>query len=346
VHPSVVDVSVERDADGALLVRWELAGPPAAVEVAVGPTPEAIDHVPARVAPAGLHELRLPTAGPGPHYVSVAPRAAASVAPPAASASVAAGGGGAVVGGERRVPFEGASNFRDLGGYVGAGGRRVRWGRVFRADSLTHMTAADLAAYDRLGVRAVWDLRTDEEREREPDPFPSIPLSVMGRTEGGDGSAPPDVGDLLEESHGEQFLRVIYGRILANAAPVLGELLGGLAGPDATPAVFHCAGGKDRTGMAAALLLELLGVARPVVLDDYELTSRYRRRGRRSPSLDRLLEWMSPEAVAGVLGTPRWVMEEVLEVLDRDHGGIDAYLTGPAGLTAATLDQLRGDLLA
>jgi protein-tyrosine phosphatase len=112
--------------------------------------------------------------------------------------------------------------------------------------------------------------------------------------------------------------------------------------------VFHCHAGKDRTGVVAALLLEALGVDREAVLDDYELTSRYRSRAQQDPTFRRLVEQfaMAPAAAAGVLNTPRWAMEEALDHLDREHGGIDQYLTGPAKMRPSDVEALRTRLLA
>ncbi len=97
----------------------------------------------------------------------------------------------------------------------------------------------------------------------------------------------------------------------------------------------------------AALLLELLGVDREDVLDDYELTSRYRLRHHQDESYDSLVRsGMGPEAAGAVLGTPRWAMAEALTALDEVYGGIDDYLVVRAGLAPATLDQLRRQLIA
>jgi protein-tyrosine phosphatase len=135
--------------------------------------------------------------------------------------------------------------------------------------------------------------------------------------------------------------------MLANAGPVFGRLLAGLADPQRLPAVFHCTGGKDRTGVSAALLLEFLGVPRDDVLDDYELTARYRLREQQTESYESLLAMgMAPEAAAVVLAAPRWAMAETLRALDEDYGGAGAYLTERAGLQPATLAKLREQLVS
>ncbi len=320
--PAVTRAVLERDGSD-LVVHWELAGGDVSVDVAVGPTPEAVDHAHAVTVEAGRRSARLANLAGGHGYVSVAPH----------------GGGSAVVAGERRLPFEGVTNFRDLGGYRVAGGGQVRWGRVFRSDALHRFTREDLARYRALGLRAVYDLRSEAERDRYPNPVPSVALPLISQANPGE----PVPG--AEPAAGERVLREMYAGLLANAGETFGYLLGRLADPDGLPAVFHCTGGKDRTGMSAALLLEMLGVEREQILDDYELTSRYRLREHQTESYENLLaRGLGPEAAAVVLGAPRWAMAEALQVLDDRHGGIEAYLSGPAGLSTPTVQRLR-DLL-
>ena len=355
---TVTDAVLEADGD-ILVVRWSIAGDEAdrrdrsglggarpsgaagftaaapadsgrdvGVDIGVGSSPDAIDHVHALTVGPGLRSARLEGLGTGRHYVSVAPH----------------GGGGAVVVGERRVPFDGATNFRDLGGYPIADGRRTRWGRVFRSDALHRFTTTDRQRYESLGMKAIFDLRGDLERERYPNPFPSVQRAVLSR----DASAatPPDRADRQDAAGGERVLREMYEGMLLHAASVFGSLLSALAGPNGLPAVFHCTGGKDRTGMTAALLLELLGVPRQLVLDDYELTSRYRLRHHQTESYQNLLAMgMGPEAAGAVLGTPRWAMAETLDELDRSYGGAEAYLIGRAGMPATAVGRLRNLLL-
>jgi protein-tyrosine phosphatase len=300
------------------------------VDIGVGPSPDAIDHVRVLTVAPGRRSAHIDDPGPGRgrHYVSVAPH----------------GGGTAAVAAERRLPFRGVTNFRDLGGYPTTDGGRTRWGRVYRSDALHRFTPEDRRSYQALGLNAVYDLRGDQERDLHPNPFPSIQISLLSRP--ADEALPSERPDRRDADAGEQMLREMYGGILANAGPTFGQLLGGLAEPDSLPAVIHCTGGKDRTGMAAALLLDLLGVPREQVLDDYELTSRYRLRQHQTESYENMLAaGLAPEAAAAVLGCPRWTMAGALEELDDSYGGIDAYLTGPAGMTPATLERLRSALV-
>jgi protein-tyrosine phosphatase len=328
VATAVTFVEVDTQPDGQLHVRWQLQGDPVAVDVARGPTPNRLDHEHATTVAAGRTTVQLPGAGGARQFVSVAPH----------------GGGPAVVASDRRVLFEGVTNFRDLGGYRTATGDSVRWGCVFRADSLQGLGPRDIERYEQLGLRTVFDLRSDAEREQHPDPVPSRPFPISGRRAEA-GAAPVSMVDLTADD-GQRILRDLYVGLIEHAAVQIGDLFTGLVADGGLPAVFHCHAGKDRTGVVAAVLLEALGVDRGAILDDYELTARYRLRVQQESSYQALLNsGLSPEAAAGVLTTPRWAMQEALEDLDERHNGIEAYLLGPAAMTRPDLETLRTRLL-
>jgi protein-tyrosine phosphatase len=210
---------------------------------------------------------------------------------------------------------------------------------VFRSDALHRLTAGDLIAYERIGIRTVYDLRSEDERTLRPNPMTSRSIELetfVPRDEFDDGSF------LRTAVDAEQRLRDVYLAILATAGPLFGELFSGLVEPGGLPALFHCAGGKDRTGLAAALLLTWLGVDRETVLDDYELTTRFQTAERHREILDLFVaRGMTVEAATALLGTPRWVMVEALSVVDHEHGGIERYLRGPGAMSTTTLEDLR-----
>jgi protein-tyrosine phosphatase len=320
---------VEALPEGGLVVGWTCTEDgDLVVDVAMGSSPDAAGHTHLVTVGGAERSLRIADPGPGRHYVSLT-----------------TGENRPVVVGERRVRFDGATNFRDIGGYRASGGM-TRWGVVFRSDALHRLTSADLELYGRLGIRAVYDLRGAAERESRPDPFTSAHMPVLGRPVVTD-DAGPVRSELRLAADGERLLRDMYCGILEHSAPVLGDLLGGLAGPAALPALFHCTGGKDRTGILMALLLEMLGVERETVLDDYQLTARFRTRAEQGESYESLLaSGLAPEAAVGVLGAPRWAMAEALDELDARYGGAQAYLVGHAGISPERLQQVRAALVA
>jgi protein-tyrosine phosphatase len=326
----VAQVEVDTRSDRSLLVRWQLEGDPVPVDVALGTTPERIDHRHQLTVAAGQTKVRVPLSSNERWFVSVAPH----------------GTGPAVVCADRRVHFQGATNFRDLGGYRTRSGAAVRWGRIFRADSLHDLSPDDLVLYKTLGLRAVFDLRGESERSDRPSPVLSRPLVMIGRTnqEEIEAKRPPTGATVAD---GERFLYDLYVGMLEHSSAQIGELFCGLAQDEILPAVFHCHAGKDRTGIVAALLLETLGVDRELVLDDYELTARYRKGTQQwASTLQRLIDsGMSAELAAGIVATPRWVMQNTLEKLDREYGRVESYLENRAGMRPTDIELLRHQLL-
>ena len=243
---------------------------------------------------------------------------------------------------ERHIAFHGPVNFRDLGGYTGRDGRTVRWGLVFRADALI-LDDRDIDPFGRLGIRTIYDLRSSAERETNPNRLPeqNAPATRVLPLVSEDPAANPLEG--IDSTDGESFLEQLYLHIFERSATNFGRLLTGLAESDRLPAVFHCAAGKDRTGLVSAALLSILGVELDDILDDYELTSRYRTTEHVHASMDRLSrqQLLSPEVIAGMLRAPRPAMHSAVQQIKDKYGDFDQYLTGPAGAAADVPDRLR-----
>jgi protein-tyrosine phosphatase len=246
---------------------------------------------------------------------------------------------------ERRLPLEGPRNFRDLGGYPTEDGRRVRWGQVFRADSLAELSDSDIAYLERIGLARVIDLRGDGEVQERPNRlagragFAYVQLPI-----GENDLSPAEWARKFESGEfGEidaSWLVRGYRRTLDERAHRVGAVLKQLAA-SASPAVFHCTAGKDRTGVISALLLLLLGVPREVVVGDYSLTALYT--GNRIPAADAWFaeRGIEPERAAHVLSARREAMEETLAHLDAAHGGPERFLRERAELGEAEVAALR-----
>lgn len=152
----------------------------------------------------------------------------------------------------RRVVLQGVANARQLGGIPVRGGK-VRDAWVYRTNSLYRLTAADTAELRRRGVRSVIDFRLDWDRKKHPDRadylaglqhYFWLPMTLNTTPEG-------------------------YRKMPDEYAPQIRELFHVLAQAENYPLLYHCAEGKDRTGIATALLLELLGADREQIVDDY-----------------------------------------------------------------------------
>ena len=185
----------------------------------------------------------------------------------------------------RNVDLHGVYNFRDLGGYTTRDGRSVRWRTLFRADGLGRLTADDLETLRPIALKTVVDLRTAREiDERGRFPFETYPvafhhLSVIDATWDRERIR-------AENLPATEFLHGAYTAMLTEGAQQYAAAFRVLAGPDALPAVFHCAAGKDRTGLMAALVLGALGVEAHDVVADYALTQ---------PTMERFIERVRAE---------------------------------------------------
>lgn len=260
--------------------------------------------------------------------------------------------GDAVTG--RFVPLAGAPNFRDLGGYATADGRRVRWGRVYRAGALSHLTDADLEVVAALGLRLVCDLRSAEEVEESPDRLPARNPPVYVRLP----AAPVDSKEtqrqrlravLLDRRRLHTLLLEFYTvTMIDHNASLYRQVFERLANPDNLPAVIHCTAGKDRAGMVSAVLLLALGVPEETVIADYTQSNRFydhfERITQRSVRPLRALGVSVSDLYPLLIAHPD-TLRAALAYLRERYGSVEAYLRGQAGVDDATLARLRDNLL-
>jgi len=240
----------------------------------------------------------------------------------------------------RRLPFEGAVNFRDLGGYRSADGRRVKWRQLYRSDALVHLTDADLSAASDLHLRNLFDLRSVAERTKRPDrelpsatavhPIGFLPYRneelfkrVIGNT-----ISPVELRTLFSQSYGRFALE-----------PAFARMFDVLLQPDAFPALIHCTSGKDRTGFAVALVLRVLGVPRDVIIEDFMLSNSHR------PDLSFFIGACDPE-IADITGSVEADYLETAFAGTVTHwGSEEAYFRDGLGLTEERRQQFCDRLL-
>lgn len=238
----------------------------------------------------------------------------------------------------RHIPFENLHNFRDLGGYTTVDGRAVRWGRLYRSDSLGKLRDDDWDRFLELGVRTVIDLRYPWEIEKKGR-VPEAPglayanLSVEHR--------PYDQAEIDPDVDPWRYLADRYAEVALDGAAELREALELIADGDG-PQVFHCASGKDRTGLLAALVLRLLGVDEDTVAADFALTERATSRlvaDWQTAHPTRTLRWPSygraPEAVIRLF----------LADLTETYGSVEGYVQDHLGVDDKVIARLRERLL-
>ena len=237
-----------------------------------------------------------------------------------------------------------ADNFRDVAG-TGAGyptvdGARVRRGLVFRSNEL-QLTSTDAAALAGLGVHTIHDLRSAVEVEAHPDA--EVPGATWHHVEVA-GIPLEMIEGLHDTDAAERVMREVYvGFVRSPAARAsYASLLTALATDD-LPQLFHCTAGKDRTGWAAALLLELAGVDRATILTDYLLTNEVSF-STREKYLALIEEYLGAEKVA--VYEPTMLVEEgylqaAYDAVAADYGTVEVYLRDGLGLGDDLLRRLR-----
>jgi protein-tyrosine phosphatase len=236
---------------------------------------------------------------------------------------------------ERRLDFEGAVNFRDLGGYPALDGRRTRWRRLFRADSLADLTPSDLERLTALGLRTLIDFRLPEERLLKPNRLPrgdAIRCIELGFVPEGTLQMLRLVkSGAIESAEVERRVIAQYRRFCVDHHHEYRRMFEVAGSSDSYPLLIHCTSGKDRTGYGAALMLLSVGVSRDIVIDDYGLTNNYQR------AIPQLLGSDTPEAVARILlAAQSKYLEAAFNEIDRVYGSFDAYLDSALGV-----DDLR-----
>lgn len=249
----------------------------------------------------------------------------------------------------RRLGFDGPVNFRDLGGYRASDGRSLKWRTLFRSDALDSMTAADAGRLvDELGVRMVIDLRNEQEIALAGlGMLPELPLrwhnvSILDETQ------PMWRSAMVGGTMVDQYLAMMTG-----SPAKFVEAVTLLAIAD-EPVVFHCAAGKDRTGLIAAFVLSMLGVDDEVIGRDYGLTrevldvlsARFEARAELEPYRTVLSQrpgWR--EASRKAMAAEPETIVAVLDRLRAEFGSPQAWLTHH-GLDAAVPGRLQDRFLA
>jgi protein-tyrosine phosphatase len=230
--------------------------------------------------------------------------------------------------------LEGVLNFRDIGGYKAADGHTIRYNVLYRSAVLSGMTLADNETLAPLKIRYEIDLRTPAQRSQLPTnwgPNPpeviDIPFLV--------GDAPPlQPSDNLDPAKVKANALRSYARYATLNAPTMGKVLHVLAQGD-EPALLHCNGGKDRTGVTVAVLMTLLGASRQDVYREYLLSNAHAARAQPRPAAPAVPKAQRAQTVDVSL------LNAFFHAIDTNYGSFDAYVRNGLKLSNEDVRNLR-----
>ncbi|MCY4563649.1 MAG: tyrosine-protein phosphatase, partial [Gammaproteobacteria bacterium] len=262
----------------------------------------------------------------------------------------------------RLLPLEGGRNFRDLGGYPAADGRTVRWGKLYRSGAMTNLTDADYRHLTGLGLRVVSDFRSNEERDDEPARWEAVQgvdyrAWDYSREDETDGRVSL-TSLLVQPDMTPEKVRAIvirnYSDIVEQHKEKFADLFQRLALGE-VPLVFNCSAGKDRTGVAAALVLVALEVPVDCIVEDYALSERLvdfeaelLNSNPRPDRDDELFEWVANapiEQVRPLLRSEPAYLQAAFRHMNETYGGAMSYIRKELGVDDRSLSGIRGLLL-
>lgn len=223
---------------------------------------------------------------------------------------------------ERHLPMTGGYNFRDLGGFKTQDGRYTKWGKLFRSDDLNHLTEADLEYLSSIPLVSIVDFRSEQEISEAPDQNPaSLKNNYQLQIDPGNVIAFQEIASKSEQEM-EQMMMTLNELLVEDETCVnqYKEFFALVQNEKEVPLMYHCSAGKDRTGMATALILFALGVDKETIIEDYlasnfYLGEKYTPMKAQHPGIAPLLE-VRPQYI-----------EAGLAKIEEKYGSVNAYLT-------------------
>lgn len=257
----------------------------------------------------------------------------------------------------RLLNLKGGRNFRDLGGYQTADGRTVKWGKLYRSGALHNLSGDDYAMLGELDIKTVVDFRGNEERANEQTKWQAGDINHLTWDYQLDfdtaGFQQLFANGEVTEKDMESVMANLYPDLLNQQKSHYIAMFNELKSSDA-PLLFHCTAGKDRTGVAAALILYALGVEKEVIMQDYVLSEKILRpedlMGGESPS-DKpdstmaMLAKLPKPALKALMGTRESYLNAAFDEMVKQSGSIDAFLREELDVSDSDRARLRARLL-
>jgi protein-tyrosine phosphatase len=218
-------------------------------------------------------------------------------------------------------------NFRDLGGIPATNGHSIRRGMLFRSGDLSTLTEEDIKKLETIGLTTIVDFRAPREIDKRPDKqigtvkeFIQIPIHDTAR----------DMAEKYFDSNNAEGLETVlvgdYRRLITDHVPGFRKFFGIVSLTDNLPLVFHCAAGKDRTGLASMMLLFSLGVGFSAIWKDYLDSNLYT-----TPMMQKIIKKLTEKGKNGAILRPLLEVREAylnaaLDQIEKSYGSMDYFL--------------------
>lgn len=270
----------------------------------------------------------------------------------------------------RNLAIEGVINFRDLGGYQTANGRVVRAEKAYRSAHLSAVSQKGIDDLASLGIKTVIDLRFNDEIKR----FPTMKLAFQSADivswqdcelkDSFDQNSKPSVGkgtwreslDSFDPEQVREAMRINYPQKLYSHRAIYKHMLVCLS-EQKSPLLFHCTAGKDRTGVAAALILALLGVPDNVIVQDYLISGEYAQEfvesfyaagavnAQEQQDFHASLAQYPSEVIAPVFEANERYITTLLDYVNEHYGNFTNYAQQQLGFDKQSIQQLKSAML-
>lgn len=253
---------------------------------------------------------------------------------------------------DRVLELDGGINFRDLGGYQSRTGKTVKWRKLFRSGHLANLSDSDIEHLHQLSLTRVHDFRRADEQERAPSQ--PVTADITNDYEIFVGSMSKFwefLGNgVLDAESAHDLVRGSYRDCIDDVAPAYRRLFLSLLDNSDNASLFHCAAGKDRTGIAAALILSALEVDRDTIVQDYLLTLEHYDSERLLGVVEEHLRnanvshwersWLMP-----YVSVHQDNIEFFFDAVEQQYGSVEDYLTAALKLDQWQLNDLQAAYL-
>ncbi|TKG93957.1 tyrosine-protein phosphatase [Puteibacter caeruleilacunae] len=250
---------------------------------------------------------------------------------------------------KRLVHLDGASNFRDIGGYQTEDDRLIKTGVIYRSDKLSKLTNADIQRLKSLNLTQIIDLRSELEIKIHKDRKPEWISEIKHHQVGNEAVDPDDytrkvlTGYYTADSYREMMING-YRQMILEGKSYIPAILNELVNEQGA-SVYHCAGGKDRTGIITAVLLKALGASNETIISDYLLTAHYRKADmeKKYKKLKSLSTHIDDKLIASMWPNKDYINSGLQTI--EELGGIQQYLMHYLGVDEMTILRLKNKML-